>query len=315
MDALGRLKLLRGNLIVFYARMNSYGCLYNYRTGISVGMETHNFPKIVVRIFNALAMSVVLMTSSIRIKRTTCMAIEVLSDCVIIIQPSSVDVFELPEIVTRNDVDKPDDDNPRPVISARLSKTKYRPVHSEWTAGAIIPYAAPYPARRSTPALRPISILVRERRDHEHIIIHSQILCPPKGYEHVEPDPSQRRPDYDIGFYPYQVRRGLRPHFFDDIIVGPSSGRGLWLENLNSPNAARAADRLMVFSAVPSTDDEEWHLVDIGDASREGSVRLCARNFPEAVRYCSFCSFDDSVGRIVVASHDGRVRVLEMAPF
>jgi hypothetical protein len=50
MKTLGRLKLLRGNLIVFYARINSFGCLYNYRTGVSVGMETHGLTIIVVGI-------------------------------------------------------------------------------------------------------------------------------------------------------------------------------------------------------------------------------------------------------------------------
>jgi hypothetical protein len=47
MRNLGRLKLLRGNLIVFYARANSFGCLYNYRTGVTVGMETNNYTNIV----------------------------------------------------------------------------------------------------------------------------------------------------------------------------------------------------------------------------------------------------------------------------
>ncbi|KAF9512540.1 hypothetical protein BS47DRAFT_1486216 [Hydnum rufescens UP504] len=292
MGTLGRLKLLRGNLIVFYARINSFGCLYNYRTGVSVGMETHGLAKLV---------------------RATCLAIEVLSDYIIIIQPTSVDLFELPEVVTQNDVENPPDGGPHPIISARLVKTKCRPPQSEWTAGAIIPYTAPYPAKRSTPASRPISILIRERSENK-CVIHYHIVYPPKGLAPVGSDAPWRHPGLDTGFRPAQMRYGVRQHFFQEIVVAPASGRGLWLENVTAPGMTHTAERLMIFSTVPPTKGDEWPMVDIGDANREGSIRWSAKNFPEAVRYCSFCSFDDSVGRVVVATQDGRVRVLEMAP-
>lgn len=80
---------------------------------------------------------------------------------------------------------------------------------------------------------------------------------------------------------------------------------------------SRSAEMLMIFSVAPPKDGHVWPMVDIGGNGDggEGSVRWCARDSHEAVRNCSFCSFDDSVGRIVVATHDGKVRVLEMGPF
>lgn len=45
---------------------------------------------------------------------------------------------------------------------------------------------------------------------------------------------------------------------------------------------------------------------------REGTVRQCLRNSPAVMRRASYCSFDDSVGRIVIATHDGKVRVVDL---
>jgi hypothetical protein len=242
------------------------------------------------------------------------LAIEVLSDYIIIIQPTSIDLFELPEVVTQNDIEKPPGGGPHPIIPARLVETKFRPAGSGWSAGAIIPYTAPYPAKRSTPASRPISILIRERSE-DKCVAHYHIVYPPKDLEPVGSDAPWYHPGLDTEFRPAQKRPEVLHHFFQEIVVAPASGRGLWLENVTTPGMTHTAERLMVFSTAPPTEGDEWPMVDIGDAKREGSVRWSAKNFPEAVRYCSFCSFDDSVGRVVVATHDGRVRVIEMAPF
>lgn len=44
---IGRLKLLRGNIIVFYSRVDSRGHLVNYMTNVNVALKTHGFASIV----------------------------------------------------------------------------------------------------------------------------------------------------------------------------------------------------------------------------------------------------------------------------
>lgn len=147
-----------------------------------------------------------------------------------------------------------------------------------------------------------------------------------------------------IQFTKIQARSGTRPHFFHDIVVAPASGHGFWIENITSALDRQSNEKLMLFSAVRNTKEypEDDPLIDIGGVSaepahfreldatsnnrqqgagtgrdemkpqREGTVRWCLQHTPAVMRSSSYCSFDDSVGRIVIATHDGKVRVVDL---
>jgi hypothetical protein len=145
-----------------------------------------------------------------------------------------------------------------------------------------------------------------------------------------------------LRFTKVQARGGICPHFFHDIVVAPASGRGFWIENTTSAVDRQSNEKLMLFSTVRNTMEypEDDPLIDIGGKNaepahfrapapeltsskrqqegrdetkqREGTVRWCLQHVPAVMRSSSYCSFDDSVGRIVIATHDGKVRVVDL---
>ena len=250
-------------------------------------------------------------------QRPACLAMEVLGDCVIIVQLRSIDIFQLPDVVRGG--------GPLPPGAARsfnapLMFTMPGPPKSEWNSASIIPYCPLYPAERLSPASRHISILARERLDIPHTVKHYHIFHPPRT---ILADSHSRSmnfsPTESLVHTISQVRTGVRPHYFHDVVVSPTSGRGLWMESATSPGMPRSLEYLMVFSA-PHSSLFGWPSVDIGESSTDmiekgcWGVRVAAQNVPDAVRNCSYCSFDDESGRVVVASHDGYVRVLQFGP-
>jgi len=146
-----------------------------------------------------------------------------------------------------------------------------------------------------------------------------------------------------LRFTKVQTRHSVRPHFFHDIVAAPASGHGFWIENSTGALDHQSNEKLMLFSAVRNTRDypEDDPLIDIGGENaeparfrpleqditsdnrqqggrdgtkpqREGTVRWCLQHTPAVMRSSSYCSFDDSVGRIVIATHDGKVRVVDI---
>ncbi len=248
---------------------------------------------------------------------------EVLSDCVITVRPQSIDIFQLPDVAPDNEARPPGAER---TFNARHVSTTPNPPNSEWHSGAIIPYCEPYPAERWNPASRPISILIREKAGVTHIMKHYHIFYPPGSHNPSLPiPPNSNNQSMNVSpvvtqLYTAQILTGVRPHFFYDVVVSPTSGRGLWLENATSRGMSRSSEHLMIFSA-PHSNQVGWPLADVGKPSADvvsgnsksncGGVRVAAQNIPDAIRNCSYCSFDDGSGRVVVATHDGHVRVLQ----
>lgn len=342
-----------------------------------------------------------------------------------------------------------------------------------------MPYTAPYPHTPTTTSnssavyknqRRKISVLIRQRMEGENVIHHIVIALSPRLPSQYNWLPDIRHqhslsavPPKLIRFVSVQMRRGIKAHFFHDVVVAPGSGHGFWLENATSAADRQSHEKLMLFSrAIPSSpsppirsaqeedsedprniarekarfrfrsryfgedsgedpiidiggidtvpglehenesspgDEETWYGLpfrfrafsdldndedeDIRDENeneedwlklmsdwgvrterpktpqnhvhstptpstsplgarlisrattpmrrpitpsspsneaftssintgREGTVRWCLQNMPGLMRRASYCSFDDSVGRIVIATHDGKVRVVDM---
>jgi hypothetical protein len=61
-----------------------------------------------------------------------------------------------------------------------------------------------------------------------------------------------------------------------------------------------------------TTSREEGESRMWGDRG-DGTVRSCLARMPQVTRNCSYVSFDDSVGRIVIATSIGKVRIVDLA--
>ncbi|KAF8316482.1 uncharacterized protein EI90DRAFT_3158884 [Cantharellus anzutake] len=295
----GRLKILRGNLIGLYRGSNFRGYLFNYRRQVMIELKG---AQPITRFRGALGFP----------------AMEVLSDCVIIIQPFSVDIFALPDIAWNTEPQLPETDS---VFQAQLISSAFLPEMVDWQSGIIIPYCAPYPAQRTSPPSQPISILVREKRGKLHIMNHFYVYNPPKYdpkslrlHAHLSITAASPGSFIETPLFVAQHRAGVHPHFFYDIVASPRSGRGLWLENTTSPVMSRSLERLILFNVGENVVDD-FPLSDIGLFDNSESTCRGAKaggsNVPDGVRNCSYCSFDDGTGRVVVATHDGRIRVLQ----
>ncbi len=245
---------------------------------------------------------------------------EVLSDCVITVRPQSIDIFQLPDVARDNEAWPPGAER---TFHARHVSMTPSPSDSEWHSGAIIPYCAPYPAERKNPPSRPISILIREQAGVTHVMKHYHIFYPPgANFGPSSSLPTNTSQSMNVRFpvmtqlHTTQILTGVRPHYFYRVVVSPTSGRGLWLENPTSRDMDMP-DHLMIFS-VPHSNLVGWPLVGESESTADvvsGNsnyevVRIAVRNVP-IVRDCSYCSFDDGSGRVVMVTHDGFVRVLQ----
>lgn len=304
----------------------------------------------------------------------TCHAVEVLSDYVVVVQLSSVDIFKFPQSLRDDhDVSSSLIDGVIPVADGELMVSYKQPRGTAmWVSASIVPYTRPFPfpsptTPSSTAHQRPISILIRERiASYQHKIIHSVIPLPPHELSEV-----LHAPILPV----MQTRLGVRAHFFHDLVVSPSNGRGFWVENTTAASDPQSNEILMLFSTgderlfadvssgkvMKPTTGGAGPLIDIGgalednaeagdwfendgtisrdsasidvshipgafpldsprhsrdsassDPARTGSVRRFLRHMPHITRSCSYCSFDDSVGRIVIATHDGKVRIVDV---
>ena len=302
----GRLKILRGNLIGLSRRSQIY--LFDYHNQVTIDFRVSQ-PVSHVSVGSPNVWSSC--ESIFYTQHPACLAMEVLSDCVIIVQLRSIDIFQLPDVARGW--------GPWPLRAARsfnapLKFTKPCPPKSAWNSASIVPYCPPYPEERLSPASRPVSILASERLDKPHAVKHYYIFHPPRPILADSHSRSMNLSPTETLLHIAQVRTGVRPHYFHDVVVSPTSGRGLWVEQSEtSPGMSRPLEHLMIFSA-PHSSVVGGPLVDIGDSSTDmigKGVRIAARNVPDAVRNCSYCSFDDESGRVVVTTHDGYVRVLQ----
>lgn len=350
--AVGRMKILRGDLIVSHRPSRSRVHIVNYRTGAIAWLDdvqSEHSPSV------RAVLSLFLHYSDIWRKGSTCHAVELCHDSVIVVQLWGIDVFELPDALKVDDPPKTSDGEPIVAIGKVIAST-FKPEKSRWAAAAIVPYAMPYPhtPHRPQDRDRTISILIRERLTTvQNVIRHQQIRLSPDFPPRPVPlnwIDGEAEPDYitsrtltktrSLRFSDVQVRRGIHPHFFHDIVVAPASGRGFWIENSTTAVDSQSNEKLMLFSTVRNTEEypEDDPLIDIGGENaepalfrapaseltrqresrdetkshREGTVRWCLQHMCAVMRSSSYCSFDDSVGRIVVATHDGKVRVVDL---
>ncbi|KAF8315874.1 hypothetical protein DL93DRAFT_814169 [Clavulina sp. PMI_390] len=376
----GRFKILRGDLVVSYRPSRRRVYIGNYRTG-AVAWLDHG-PSIPMSIQPGV----------------TCHSVELCHGCVVVSQLWGIDVFELPEGVV-SPIAEPQRDARNQVIPVmgRLLGSIPRDPTARWESSSIIPYCAPYPnpgsqyARHG--AQRKVSVLIRMRvrneinTQDESVIHHVLLLLPPDLSSKVlalapPPPPPVDAPRRDtdppnpadpvglIQFLGVQTKSGIRPHYFHDMVVSPSSGRGFWLENVTVAADRQSNEKLMLFSKSPRVTgttpsvkahvlpsptyfpesihlkgDDFFPLLDLGgsddwarmprrfrpfwlneahassrlvapsstkDSAREGTVQWCLPNMPYLIRGASLCSFDDSVGRIVISTHDGKVRVIDL---
>ncbi|KAF8331370.1 uncharacterized protein EI90DRAFT_3154615 [Cantharellus anzutake] len=286
----GRLKILRGNLVGLYKRSHLQGYLFNYESQVMIELKG---------------------AEPTTQHHGTCLAMEVLSDCVIMIQPQSVNIFALPEVA--RDTEPPPAETK--VFQAQHISTAFRPGNSDWHSGVIIPYCAPYPAQRATHPSHPIS-LIREKS--ATILSHFLVYCPPDPQPFVvrarrsNNDPRPR--DFtELPLCIAQIRNGVRQHFFPDVMASPISGRGIWLEG--SPTEERSTEQLVLFNASEEVIDDDLRLSDIGKPDNKKRTHkgatIAAKEMPHAVKDCTYCSFDDGTGRVVVATRHGQVRILQ----
>ncbi|KAF8335724.1 uncharacterized protein EI90DRAFT_249784 [Cantharellus anzutake] len=244
-----------------------------------------------------------------------CLAKEVLSNCVIIVQSLSISIFALPEIAR--------DTEPRPgearVFQAQHISTALCSEGSAWSSAVIIPYCAPYPAQRASPPSQPISILIHEREIMESVgTLNHFLVYDSPGYSPKSSILRTRSPNNlpsagsftETNLYVAQIRTGVHPYFLD-VVASPTSGRGLWLEW-----RSQSIGRVVLFDAGDGViDDPSGKLSDIGPFDDTGSTRrgsrIGAKDIADAFRDCTDFSLDDGTGRVVVVASHGQVHILQ----